>query len=95
MAYKREKKNSIIQYLFFWGIVIYLIIVLISQQGMINRTREQYHDIREKLSYENKKNEELREKLKIINTDEFFERIAREAFGYVKKGEKVYVDSKK
>jgi cell division protein FtsB len=95
MAYKRGTKNNIFQYLFFWGIIIYLIIVLVSQQGTLNKTKNQYDDIKEKLSYENKRNEELKYKLKIINTDEFFEKIAREVFGYVKKGEKVYVDTKK
>lgn len=93
MKYKRERKVGFLQYLIFGGIIIYLLIVLVSQQKMLNNTQDQYNDIQEKLVHEQTINSELKEEIEIVNTDTFFEKIAREVFGYVKKGEKVYVDN--
>lgn len=89
---KKERKKAFLQTFVFGGILVYLVIVLISQQKMINMTVNENKDIKYKLSEEQKLNEELKDEQSIMNTDEFFEKIAREILGYVKKNEKVYIN---
>lgn len=93
MKHKRERKVGFLQYIIFGVILIYLVFLLISQQSTLANTQNQHNAIQEKLALEERENEKLKEELEIVNTDTFYEKIAREVFGYVKKGEKVYVDN--
>lgn len=51
--------------------------------------------VNELLQAEIQKNEELKAQQANLNTDEYYEKLAREELGYLKPDEKVFIDSQK
>ena len=83
-----------------WIVILILVIacispVLLNQQGLLAAKKKEMRDIQNKIAEEKKVNEELQRKKKILNTDEYNEKVAREAFGMIKSGDKVYIDVNK
>ena len=99
MANKRQNpirtgKSKLIQALFFTALIGYLLYALISQQTLLNEKKEQYAQAEEKFAAAKAENIELQKEYASIGTDEFYEKVAREVFGYVKPGEKIFYESK-
>ena len=99
MANKRQNpirtgKSKLIQALVFTALIGYLLYALISQQTLLNEKKEQYAQAEEKLAAAKAENIELQKEYASIGTDEFYEKVAREVFGYVKPGEKIFYESK-
>ena len=89
MANKRQNpirtgKSKLIQALVFTALIGYLLYALISQQTLLNEKKEQYAQAEEKLAAAKAENIELQKEYASIGTDEFYEKVAREVFGYVK-----------
>lgn len=98
MTHKRENrlktgKSKIIQTLVFVALLGYLVFALISQQSMLNEKKAQNAQAQAKLDAAKQENIELQKEYASIGTDEFYEKVAREVFGYVKPGEKIFYES--
>lgn len=73
----------------YFGYTVYNQQIYIEQrQAQINKTEKEMHG-------ETIKQQQLLKQKSTIDTDEFVEKIAREKLGYVKDGEKLYVDTNK
>lgn len=75
------------------GLIFYFIITFARQKEEISIIRAEMQILEHKISQEEKKQEELLEKKRKANTDEFIEAIAREKLGMVKEGERLFVDT--
>lgn len=90
-----KKKKSKIWIVAFLLLVLGLSPVLINQQKMIYAKSKEMKQIQTKIKAENKVKEDLLRQMKILNTDEYAEKIAREKFGMIKPGEKIFIDVNK
>ncbi len=66
-----------------------------GQQASIEERRVQQDLLQKAIHTETVKKQQLLKQQAQINTDEFVEKIAREKLGYVKDGEKIYIDTNK
>lgn len=99
MAHKREnrshsRKSKWLQWSVFIVLLCYLLVTLYNQQDMLNKSKTQYQQAISKLESEKQTNLELEKEFASIGTDEFYEKVAREVFGYVKPGERIFHESK-
>lgn len=99
MSNKREKprlfgKKKVTQVLVFVAILGYFLFAFFLLQPKVNETNEQYQQALERLEAAKAENAELQKEYASIGTDEFYEKVAREVFGYVKPGEKIFYESK-
>lgn len=91
---KKQKKFKL------WTLVLitaicYFIFIICKQQTYIEERKLQYAQIQKNIYKETIKTEQLKQQKTLINTDEFVEKIARDKLGYVKDGEKIYIDTNK
>jgi len=73
-------------------IFLYLSYIAVNQQRLIYAKNLELSKLEDKIAEEKKINEELKKQSKIIESDEYIEKVAREKLGMVKKNERVYVD---
>jgi len=73
-------------------IFLFLSYIAVNQQGLIYAKNQELNKLEEKIAEEKKINEELKKQSKMIESDEYIEKVAREKLGMVKKNERVYVD---
>ncbi len=66
-----------------------------NQQSSIEERRLQQDLLQKSIHTETVKKQQLLKQQAQINTDEFAEKVAREKLGYVKDGEKIYIDTNK
>ncbi len=66
-----------------------------NQQASIEERKSQHTQLKQDIHNEMVKKQQLEKQKAQINSDEFAEKIAREKLGYVKDGEKIYVDTNK
>lgn len=78
----------------FFGIVINLIVILCTQQTILDRNMKNYYKLQEQIEAEIELSEKLQEEQSIVGTPEYIERKAREKLGYVKKDEIVFINEK-
>jgi len=98
MLHKREnrakiRKGKIIQWSIFLILLIYLMITFISQQSVLEGAKDQYNESIKQLNENERINIELQAEYASINTDEFYEKIAREILKYISPDEKVFYES--
>ena len=91
---KKQKKFNL------WTLIIiasicYFTYTVYKQQINIEDRRSQYAQLQKGVYSETIKNEQLLHQKSLISTNEFAEKIAREKLGYVKDGEKIYIDTNK
>lgn len=72
--------------------VFYVAYVLISQQIQFYKGNKTFNQNQKKIVQMEKENQELTKEKATYDSDENIEKIAREKLGYVKPGEKVYID---
>lgn len=91
---KKQRKFNL------WTLILivsmcYFVYTVYNQQVYIEDRNAQYAKLEKDIHNETVKNQQLTEQKSQIDTDEFAEKIAREKLGYVKDGEKIYVDTNK
>ncbi|OPX43820.1 cell division protein FtsL [Ruminiclostridium hungatei] len=91
---KKRKKFNI------WTLILivsfcYFGYTFYNQQSSIEERNAQHAQLEKNIHAETVKKQQLSKQKSQINTDEFAEKIAREKLGYVKDGEKIYVDTNK
>ncbi len=86
----REKKKFDLRNLIFIALAVYLVVLLFTQQGTLDRNRESYNNLQDQIKEAQAENDKLKEEYENIGSDEYIEQKAREA-GLVKSDEVVFV----
>ncbi|RCX17870.1 cell division protein FtsB [Anaerobacterium chartisolvens] len=87
----KRKKSRLGLFIILAGI-IYLSCIMIDQQRIIYAKQEERKQIERKIEEEKRVNKSLKRQKEDINSDEFIERVARERLGFIKPGEKVFIN---
>lgn len=88
-----KKKNK---KLLMWGIIGVLFgSIFVRQQIIISRLNKEYKHNQETLSRLKSQNDQLNEKLKLTERDDYIEKLAREKLMLVKPGEILFIDKNK
>lgn len=75
----------------FLGIAVGLVALIIAQQTILDRNIEKNQSLQSDIKKAEQRIEELKEEQKMIGTDEYIEKKAREKLGYVKSDETVFM----
>ncbi len=76
---------------FFLVLAAGLIALIVSQQDVLDRNVERNETLQQNIEDMKQKIEQLEEERSILGSDEYVERKAREALGYVKSDETVFI----
>ncbi len=76
-------------------LAVYTAVTCVRQETELQTLRRAKAEIVEKISRETRINEQLAERKLEIASGDAIERLAREKLGYVKDGERIFVDSNK
>ena len=87
---KKVNKSTLIR-IGLIALCIYMVAMLIVVQAKISEKENQEKEIREQIVLQQLKNEKMRMALE-EDDPEYIEQIARDELGYVKPGEKIFVD---
>lgn len=91
---KRKKKSALGTFAVL-GFLVYFAYTMVTQQSMINAKNKELESLQQKINSVKSENDELRKKKEMLDTDEYYEKVAREKLGMVKPGEKVFFDINK
>ncbi len=91
---KKQKKLKLLTYLViasvcYFGYTLYTLQISIDEKEFKNQ------ELQKNINIETAKKQQLLKQKSIINTDEFYEQMAREKLGYIKDNEKIYIDTNK
>jgi cell division protein DivIC len=91
---RKNKKFSV------WTLILivsvcYFAYTVYHQQTAIDLGNVKTAELRKDIHSEEIKKQQLQKQKSQINTDGFVEKIARDKLGYVKDGEKIYIDTNK
>jgi len=90
-----KRKKSKLGLVLLTVIFIYFAYTAAGQQKILYVKGVELKKVQSEIDKQTKENEKLKEEQEELNSDEFVEKTAREKLGYVKKGERVYVDKGK
>jgi cell division protein FtsB len=76
----------------FIGVFIFFVFMFADQQKLLNARNMELERLENKISEETMLNEKLKEDIELLGSDEYIEKIAREKLGYIKEGEKIFID---
>ena len=77
------------------GLAVYICVSLISQQFSLAKLSKEEKILDKQITEAQKAAKELEDEKELAETDEYKERVARERLGYMKKNEKVFIDTNK
>jgi cell division protein FtsB len=86
-------KRQFVKSIVIMAIAVYAIFNLVQTQFLLNDNYTQQKKLSEELAKQQKIAQELNEQQAASNTDEYYEKQAREKLGYVKANEKLFVDA--
>lgn len=89
---KKENKISIATILI-TIFLIYIAYITSNQSKIISSKQEELVDLHMLIQEEQKLNEQLNDRLELVNTKEEIKRVARQKLGLVKMGERIFIDS--
>ncbi|MBQ3848695.1 MAG: septum formation initiator family protein [Clostridia bacterium] len=92
MKVGRNERNKIIRNIILVAIVVYFLVLLITQQSILDRNIGEYEKVLKKTEQIELENEKLKAELEDADTDEYLEKLIRERLGYVKSDETVFVE---
>ena len=89
-----KKKSTKVLFLavefFICGYIIYTIVF--HQRTIMNQKKQEMIDLQQKIKYEEQLTDKLNKAKEEMQTDEHFEKIAREKLGMVKSNEKIFYE---
>jgi cell division protein FtsB len=88
----KRKKSSTLKKILLSILAVYVVYVFIQQQMMLNSYKEQEKYYIAKINEEKAKAERLERLKTLYSTDLYIERIARDKLGFIKPGERVFID---
>ena len=91
---RKKQRGSLLLKLAIFAFAAYIVFALVNQQVQINEKSEQLADLKEQISVQDIKNEDIKHALNAgeEETKEYIERVAREDLDYAKPGERVFVN---
>jgi cell division protein FtsB len=75
------------------AVIVYMAVLLIQQQSVINANKAKINAVNDKISQESVNQQKLQDENANALSDQTIERIAREILGMVKPGEKIYIEA--
>ncbi|MCX8129863.1 MAG: septum formation initiator family protein [Clostridia bacterium] len=90
-----KRKKSKLGLILIVAVLVVFARVMIDQQRILYAKENQRDNLQKKIEEQNRINEELNNQKKIMNTDEYAEKVARDELGMIKPGERVFVDVNK
>lgn len=72
--------------------LLYASVTFVKQRIMINKREEIVESLKQQISDENLKQDQLNKELENVKDPEYLEKIAREKLGLVKANERVFID---
>jgi len=90
----QRKKSKLVIFLSI-AVALYFVYVLADQQVIINRYKQDFAQLEQKIEEEEQRNRQLKREKEMLDSDEYIEKVAREKLGMVKEGERLYVDINK
>lgn len=88
-------KGKLLKKLIFFGLLVYVCFVFVSQQSDLSTYTKQCKYYEEQITTEYKNKEELLKQKDNAESDEFIEKVAREKLNLYKPNEVVYIDISK
>jgi len=73
-------------------VFVYLAYTAVGQQKVLFAKKVEINKMQNKVTDEAKTNDELKKQQKILNSDGYIEKVARDKLGMIKQNEKVFVD---
>ena len=89
----KTRKKSLIVFVLPLVIVIYFCITFVQQQITISQLSDKADNIKNEIQVQEKLKKELENEMKSENELKRVEKIAREKLGFLKKNERLFVDS--
>lgn len=91
---KKQKKFRV------WTFILiatfcYFVYTVYHQQSLLEVGNSKLSELKANIHSEEVKKQQLEKQKSLIDTNEFVEKIARDKLGYVKDGEKIYIDTNK
>lgn len=74
---------------------VYVVTTLITQQRLLDSNAALAEEYQDKITSAQQEQEQLKEELDNVGSDEYLERMAREKLGMVKSNERVFIDATK
>lgn len=76
-------------------LAVYICVSLVMQQFDLSKLDKEEKYLDEQIELTQKEAKHLEDEKSLVGTDEYIERVARERLGYMKKYEKVFIDTNK
>jgi cell division protein FtsB len=90
-----KRRKPVLGIIIVLALCVYFVVTLIKQQSVINARAAELEALERKVAKESMTNEELKEALSILGSNEYVEKVAREKLGMLKAEEKVFIDINK
>lgn len=95
MKKKRYVSRSKIKFILVVCLFIYLIGIFTKQEFMLRDQYRQTSDLERQIDQVKKENNDLERQIQYSESKGYIERMARENLGWVREGEKVFIEDKK
>lgn len=91
---KSKKRNMWLLYLVIFGFAVYSVITIVNQSIAIEAKKAELQKIQNKIVVQEIKNDDLKEVNNFTEQEkeEYIEQVARDTNGYVKSGERVFIN---
>ena len=91
---KQKKKNFWLLYLVIFGFAVYSVITLVNQSIAIEAKKAELQKVKDQIVVQEIKNDDLSEVNNFTEEQkkEYIEQVARDTNGYVKSGERVFIN---
>lgn len=88
---KKAKKSKLGLFIIL-GFLVYFSFLAADQQKIFDAKEREKSKVQANIDKEKDTNAELKEQKEMLNSEEYYEKVAREKLNMVKPGEKVFVD---
>lgn len=89
---KHKRKHSLLITLAFIAFLVYFTVTIISARSDIKEKQDEVNQLSSQYETVENENKELQNNLDNGDKEDYIERIAREKYGYIKPGDRVYQD---
>lgn len=87
-----KRKHSFLLTVCFISLVIVFVVSLVSINKEYKSRRAEAEALRTQVSQQQAENDELQDVVDTSDKDDYIEKVAREKYGYIKPGDRVYQD---
>lgn len=92
MAKKGKRKFSFIMIVLFLSVAVIFVVSLVAINKEIKEQKAEVAQLESKCEAQEAENNELQSMVDSGNEDEYLEKVAREKYGYINQGDRVYQD---